>query len=100
MKYYSEKLNMLFDTEHDLKEKEEEVAKAKADKIIQEQKEKEERANRAKEVEKALNEAADAVEWYINLLSAFCRDYGAYHMSLDEKNLPMTSMAGMLKYFL
>lgn len=81
MKYYSEALNKLFNTEKDLvmaetKAKEAEVAKKKA-----EEEKKKNRATRAKEVETALKAANAAQTEAIKKLKAFINDYGYYHTS-------------------
>ena len=73
MKYYSETLNKVFDTEDELKTAEEEQEKKYAVQL----KKKEERAERAKEVEKAYKE-------YRKLLNAFIKDYGYYHQTLRD----------------
>lgn len=73
MKYYSEKLNKVFDTEDELKTAEEEQEKKYAVQL----KKKEERAERAKEVENAYKE-------YRKLLNAFIKDYGYYHQTLRD----------------
>lgn len=73
MKYYSETLNKVFDTEDELKTAEEEHEKKYAVQL----KKKEERAERAKEVEKAYKE-------YRKLLNAFIKDYGYYHQTIRE----------------
>ena len=86
MKYYSETLKKLFDSEEACAsaEKEHELA-------LKKQKEEKERMQasrkaRAEEVEAAMKEAADARKKYNDLLAAFCKDYGSYHYSFDPKN--------------
>lgn len=73
MKYYSETLNKVFDTEDELKTAEEKEQQ----KYAVELKKKEKRAERAKEVEKAYKE-------YKKLLNAFIKDYGYYHQTLRD----------------
>ena len=73
MKYYSETLNKVFDTEDKLKAAEKEQEK----KYAVELKKKEERAERAKEVDEAHSH-------YIELLKAFVKDYGAYHHTIKD----------------
>lgn len=85
MKYYSEMLNKLFDTQAALCEaekakKDAEVAKEKA-----EREKKAARAARAKEVEEALKAANDAQAKAVKLLKAFTKDYGYYHASYSTK---------------
>lgn len=75
MRYYSDKLNKLFDTEEALGKAEQAFA--------EEQKYKEqlktERAERAKEVEAAIEHANE-------LLEEFIEDYGTYHTSVKADN--------------
>lgn len=93
MKYYSESLDRLFDNEAELeaaelqKKTEEEAAKRKAaEKEAAAAKRKAERVARAKEVQAAYDEASEKVKHAEKLLTAFCKDYGPYHMSVDKKN--------------
>lgn len=71
MRYYSDKLNKLFDTEEALSKAEQA--------LVEEQKRKEQlktvRAERAKEVEAAIEHANE-------LLEKFIEDYGSYHTSV------------------
>jgi len=73
LKYYSEKLSKLFDSEKELTEAETaEVNKKKA------------RETRAKEVEDALAAAHEASDHAHKLLTAFCKDYGSYHTTIKD----------------
>lgn len=93
MKYYSETLNALYDTEQELikaetKAKEEERKKLEAEKA-----KKNARATKAKEVEQALKEANEAQAKAIKLLKEFTNEYGYFHMSYstdDVKNKTAT----------
>lgn len=64
MKYYSEKLDKLFDTEEEVKKAEQEHEKREKAK----KKKEEERERRAKEVN-------DAYSHYLELLNAYLKDY-------------------------
>ena len=75
MKYYSEKLNKVFDTVEDL----ESAEKEHAEKETQALKLREERKVRAKEVE-------DAYIAYKKLLNQFIKDYGSYHQTIKDKD--------------
>ena len=88
MKYYSEILNQLFDSQTALYEAEKAKAEAEEKKKAEEKAKKEERALRAKEVEKALKEANEAQAKAIQLLKNFTKDYGYFHMSYstDDAN--------------
>lgn len=84
MKFYSEKLNKMFDSAA-------EVLKAEElhDKKVAEEKAKKEalvanRKTRADEVEKAFKEADEAYKKANKLLADFCNDYGAYHKTYKE----------------
>ena len=75
MKYYSEKLNKVFDKVEDL----ESAEKEHAEKEVQALKLREERKVRAKEVE-------DAYLAYKKLLNQFIKDYGSYHQTIKDKD--------------
>lgn len=86
MKFYSEKLNTLYDTQdalvkaekaHDEKIAAEKAAKAKAESA---------RASRAKEVEAAYKAMAAAQKEYRSKLAAFTKDYGSFHMTLHDED--------------
>lgn len=93
MKYYSEKLKKLYDTEADLTKAEAAAAKAEAEKIAKEKAAKEHRAERAKEVTEAL-EAAEAAKAKANkLMNAFVKDYGSFHTSYTLKDVDSANTA-------
>lgn len=75
MKYYSEKLNKVFDKVEDLESAEKEYA----EKETQALKLREERKIRAKEVE-------DAYIAYKKLLNQFIKDYGSYHQTIKDND--------------
>ena len=81
MKYYSETLNKLYDTEQDLVKAEQKVKEEENKRLEKEKAMKAARATRAKEVEKALKDANDAQAKAIELLKNFTKDYGYFHMS-------------------
>ena len=76
MRYYSDTLKKLYETEEELKKAEQEFN----EKHALELKKKEERASRAKEVE-------DAYKKYLELRAQFVKDYGSYHMTITDKDL-------------
>lgn len=91
MRYYSEVLDKLFDTEKDLLSAEKafqkrvEVEKALKAKEAEEAKKKaDERAARAKEVEAAAKAVQDAQKAYREKLNAFTKDYGGFHMTIKS----------------
>lgn len=84
MKFYSEQLSKLFDTQAELETAEE---KANAAKRVEEEKKAKLKANRetrAKEVEDAFKTAAEAQKKANELLNAFLKDYGSYHTTLKD----------------
>lgn len=106
MKYYSETLNELFDTEKDLIEAETRKKDEEAKKLAAEKAKKETRAKRAKEVEEALKFANEAQIDAIKLLKEFTKDYGYFHTSYSindakkKENRINTSFFDILTDFL
>lgn len=87
MKYYSEKLDRMFDAQHELFE-----AEFKADereKKIQEQAEKEKREREAKEAErtKELDEIESAYKHYLELKDAYIKKYHSEFSSSIAQDL-------------
>lgn len=80
MKYYSELTKKVYDTPELLEEAEKvvlEVNKEKEKKLA-------ERAERAKAVEAAFENAQKARQEADDLLSKFCKDYGSFHTTIKE----------------
>ena len=93
MKFYSEITKKLYDTEADLNDAESTIKKAECEKKARETKLKNERAARAKVVDAAFEDYRKAKEIAKkkysdanDLLDAFVKDYGTYHVSISEKN--------------
>ena len=93
MKFYSEVTKKLYDTEADLNDAEGAIKKAESEKKAREAKLKNERAARAKIVDAAFEDYRKAKEIAKkkysdanDLLDAFVKDYGTYHVSISEKN--------------
>ena len=84
MKYYSETLKKLFDSERQLKQAEVRFNDAEAKKKELENLRKAKRAEKAKEVERALKEANEAQAKAIKLLKDFTKEYGYFHTSYQE----------------
>ena len=93
MKYYSEKLKKLFDTEKDLKAAEKEQEEL----ALVQKKELDIKKEMAKEVEAAYADyvktvkdsnvlVADANKKYLQLRSDFIKKYGSYHMTYTDKD--------------
>lgn len=99
MKYYSEYLDSLFDTEEELNIAEEKIKAAMKEKEEKKKKMKEKRAERAKEVEDAQVDAIEAIKHYRELLGKFCEDYGSFHMTLDNDNYPVKDLMELFRKF-
>lgn len=80
MKYYSEKLDRLYDDEKSLQVAEKDYDEKHAVEI----KKKEERANKAKEIEEAYKKYHNAYKEYADLVRAFVKEYGSYHVSFKS----------------
>lgn len=99
VKFYSDKTQKWYDSAA-------EAVKAEElhDKKLEEEKAKKEalvtaRKARADEVEKAFNEAREAYKKYNDLLTAFCKDYGAYHKTYKEGGEVPTLFDWLLDWF-
>lgn len=75
MKYYSEKLNKIFDTATDLTAEELEYDKRAAEAKAKAEKEKQEREARETERTKALDEVESAYKHYLELKDAYVKKY-------------------------
>ena len=84
MKYFSETLNKVFDTEAECQEAEAAQAAKKAEAEARKAALVEARANRAKEVEDAYKAAVAAKKNYDDLLKAFLKDYGSFHATFKD----------------
>lgn len=80
MKYYSQLTKKLYDTQAELQKAEIAMTKSKAD-----------RAERAKEVEKALKEATEASKKANKLLQDFVKDYGHFNTTIKDENIEDTN---------
>ena len=79
MKFYSEQLNKLFDSEEACVKAEDAHAKAVAEAEAKKKALSDERANRAKKVEDFYKQAIEAKKAYDTELRAFLKDYGSFH---------------------
>lgn len=86
--YKSEVLNQYFDTEEACVKAEKEHEEKKAHELAL----RNERADRAKEVK-------EAYENYLKLRAKFVEDYGSYHMTLTEKDLPALNSVNLFDLF-
>lgn len=86
MKFYSEKLNKLFDTQEACAQAEEAHAKAVAEEEAKKKALADERANRAKNVEELYKQAVEAKQAYDKALQEFLKDYGSFHATFKAKD--------------
>lgn len=86
MRFYSDTLNKLFDSEKELREAEAAHIKAVNAKKAQEAQKNAERKADSEKVEKALEEYNKAAENYKNELNNFIKKYGQYHYSTTDPN--------------
>ena len=87
MKYYSEMLDAIYDSQAALLKAEKEVKEREAKKLAEEQEKKANRAKRAKEVEDAFKAVSEAQKKAYSLLKDFTKDYGYFHMSYTTDNV-------------
>ena len=78
MKYYSEKLDKLFNSEAELIRAEKTKEKQEAEKKAQEEAKRAKKKERIDEVNKALDEYTKAKKKYSDLLNLYLKDYGTY----------------------
>lgn len=108
MKYYSEKLNKIFDTAQDCTNAEFEARKAenlariqkeKEARELKEKKDKEaaERKAMAEKVEAARKAYLEAQKAYKTELEAFCKRWGTYHYTVSDAD-EIPSLFDALKY--
>lgn len=84
MKYYSETTKSFYNTEKECVEAEKNHKKAIEKAELEKRKAAELRKGRAAEVEKAREEYLKARKNYNDVLTKFCKDYGAYHCSIKD----------------
>lgn len=82
MKYFSEKLNKLFDTDKECAEAEAAHEKAVAEAEAKKKALANERAERAKKVEDLYKAFLEARKAYDDELKLFVKDYGSYHTTI------------------
>ena len=81
MKFYSEKLDKMFDNEKDLIKAEDAHDVAVAAEKAKQEKLSAERKDRAHNIEEAYKKVEDARKEYNKLVEEFVRDYGSFHMT-------------------
>lgn len=80
--YINEYTHEVFDTEKEAMASEKKYLEAQEVKKRKDS----ERAERAKELEAAMQKVIEAKKAYRKLLNEFCKDYGAYHYSLKDSD--------------
>lgn len=84
MKYYSELTKKVYDSPKEVEAAEAEIKAAEERKAKLQEK----RADRAKEIEAAYKDIINAQKKYSDLVDAFVKDYGSFHMTYtDDKPL-------------
>lgn len=86
MKFYSEKLNKMFDDDKSCLKAEEEHEKAVAEAEAKKKALADERANRAKAVEELYRKAIEAKQEYDKALREFLKDYGSFHATFKTSD--------------
>lgn len=98
MKYYSEKLDKLFEDEKALlKAEDEHDVRVAAEKAKQEQLANT-RKERAKAIEESYKKVVEARNEYKKLVDEFTKDYGSFHMSVKSNNLADMDLFDLFKY--
>ena len=97
MKYYSEKLKKLFNTDKELIQAEEDLQKKTEEREAKITLLKEQRAERAKEVEEAFKAYKTAQDQAYEKLNVFLKDYGTYHTTLRYE--PFNSIKSLVSPF-
>lgn len=95
MKYYSTKLNRLFDTAKEL----EEAEKAYDEKQSEAEAKKARRAEAAKKVQDAYKRADEAKKSADDELAKFCKEYGSYHTTITSPAAKSLGLADLLNSF-
>lgn len=89
MKFYSEDLKKLFDSEKELQDAEVAAKNEKLKAVMKEKALKEARKTRAKAVDDARDAAIKARHDYQKLLNEFVKDYGSYHSTYSSDNMSL-----------
>ncbi len=86
MRYYSDTLKKIFDTEEELAEAE----SKQSDKAAEQER-------RKKEVDNAQREAREAINRYSSLLESYCKDYSVYTYRGESPRLAMPTFYDLLR---
>lgn len=92
MKFYSEKLKKLYDTEAELHKAE----SAYDDVAAKKEKERRERADAAKAIDEKYKEKAKVEAEYSKMVADFCKKYGSYHKTYTNCTVPKSEKDPLL----
>lgn len=100
MKYFSEKLNKVFESEQECVEAENKFELAKQEKEEKEKQLTQERKERAHEIEEQYKKIMDDRKEYRRLVDDFIRDYGSFHCTFKSSEPVFSDMDffDLLKY--
>lgn len=99
MKFYSESLKRLFDTEKECNESEALYQKEQEEKKSREKKLADEKRARANEVTEAYSKVREAQKAYLKLKNRFIQDYGYFHVSYrDIDDIPFVDIFDLFKF--
>lgn len=100
MKYFSEKLNKVFESEKECVEAENKFELAKQEKEEKEKRLTQERKERAREIEEQYKKIMDDRKEYRRLVDDFIRDYGSFHCTFKSSEPVFSDMDffDLLKY--
>jgi len=100
MKYFSEKLNKVFESEEECVEAENKFELAKQEKEEKERQLAETRKERAHEIEDAWKKVVDDRKEYMKLVDNFVKDYGSFHYTFRSQEPVFADMDffDLLKY--
>ena len=100
MKYFSEKLNKVFESEQECVEAENKFELAKQEKKEKEKRLTQERKERAHEIEEQYKKIIDDRKEYRRLVDDFIHDYGSFHCTFKSSEPVFSDMDffDLLKY--
>jgi len=99
MKYYSDVTNKVYETVDALNMEEKQILDAKRVQELAEQKKKEQREAKAKDVEAAIKAAVAAQKTATEKLEAFCKEYGVFHTSVENADMILGNLNPFDKFF-
>ncbi len=88
MRFYSDKLNSLYNSEDELLQAEKTFDEKERQKEVERKAQSEKRAERAKDVETARKAMIEARKAYAKAVNDFAKEFGSYHTSITSVELP------------